>query len=110
MRLIVTDVEFASSYSNHQGAGMTGRVFIENRTTSTTRTIAALIPPGTGGQSGKASPGTGFSVSAGGRLVADALYSTGASYTISISSSYGYPQNVNDHHLFVLRGYLVTEE
>jgi hypothetical protein len=46
----------------------------------------------------------------GGRLVADALYSTGASYTISISSSYGYPQNVNDHHLFVLRGYLVTEE
>jgi hypothetical protein len=108
MRLMVTDMEFATN-SNGTSIGIMARVFIENRTTTTTRTLVAMIGGGgPAGQGGTASPVTGFSVSAGGRIVADALATSQAGYPTTF---YTYPQNgTQGYHTILLRGYVVAEE
>ena len=107
VRLMVTDVEFATTIT----AGVVARLYVENRTTTTTRNLVALVPGASSSSyGGQASPVTGFSVSPAGRIVADAVDHSRPAYPAATFPQFAYPQNSGSYHLLLLRGYEVTEE
>lgn len=109
-RLIVTDVQHAGNLSIGVDVGVL-RVFVENRTTTTNRTMAALLYSDTRNFSsnfsaiGSSSGGVGaFVVGPSGRLVADAV---GGSAVVATAT---FPANTASNIVIILRGYLAVDE
>jgi hypothetical protein len=114
-RLVVTDVEWVAD-SNVNNFTAVLRVFVENKTTSTTRSVVCIRPVASyfqassggtytpaGGSSGTL---TGFSVSSSGRLTADVAAGNGVSAAYPATTPVGSAAN---NTLVVLRGYLVPD-
>jgi len=108
-RLIVTDVDWAGQQPF--GNAPILRIYAENKTTSTTRNVVFMNwcwISTTGGSyasgGGNSNMTTGFSISSGARLTADAAFATAP--TASFPASFN---NFSYSGLIVLRGYVVPD-
>jgi hypothetical protein len=111
-RMIVTDIEALGQMQSSTESSVL-RLFIENRTTSTSRTLAATrycrIESDGYVNSGNAmgfgdAPLTGFTLLPSGKLVAD-LTSQSTNPTTAT-----YPQSTTSSLTVIVRGYLVSDE
>lgn len=111
-RMVVTDIEAAGQFSPTSEACVL-RVFIENRTTSSSRTLAALRRCSIEGDSSlnsntaigfEAAPVAGFTLLPSGKLVADLASNSQNPVTAT------FPQNTTSNVVVIARGYLAVDE